>query len=93
MRTTTVSAASLPPLSARSLRRAWSHGATLGATSAWLTVGPVGQEDFGIVLMAIPGPPVFEEEMRRQVLDLTEKSAAGTMFRTTDDCRASYEEL
>ena len=28
----------------------------------WLTVGPVGQEDFAVVLMEIPGPPVFEED-------------------------------
>src|SRR3954466_3134091 len=26
----------------------------------WLTVGPPGQEEVAIVLMAIPGPPVFE---------------------------------
>ena len=26
----------------------------------WLTVGPVGQDDFAIVLMAIPGPPVYD---------------------------------
>ena len=59
----------------------------------WLTVGPVGQEDFSIVLMAVPGPPVLEEETRRQVLDLAAKGAAGTVFLTTDDCQASYEEL
>ncbi len=28
----------------------------------WLTVSPAGQEDFSIVLMAIPGPPVFEPD-------------------------------
>jgi catechol 2,3-dioxygenase-like lactoylglutathione lyase family enzyme len=28
----------------------------------WLTVGPPGQEDVSIVLMAIPGPPAFEQE-------------------------------
>ena len=27
----------------------------------WLTVGPVGQPDVAVVLMAIPGPPVFDE--------------------------------
>ncbi len=59
----------------------------------WLTVGPVGQPDFAIVLMAIPGPPVFEEETARQVRDLMGKGAAGTVFLTTDDARASYEEL
>ena len=28
----------------------------------WLTVGPAGQDDVAIVLMAIPGPPVMDEE-------------------------------
>jgi predicted enzyme related to lactoylglutathione lyase len=59
----------------------------------WLTVGPVGQEDFSVVLMAVPGQPVLEPETRQQVLDLAAKGLAGTVFLTTDDCRASYEEL
>jgi predicted enzyme related to lactoylglutathione lyase len=59
----------------------------------WLAVAPVGQEDFSVVLMAIPGPPVFEPETVEQVRDLMGKGAAGTVFLTTDDCRASYEEL
>ena len=59
----------------------------------WLTVGPVGQEDFAVVLMAVPGPPMFEPETRQQILDLTAKGVANTIFLTTDDCRASYEEL
>jgi predicted enzyme related to lactoylglutathione lyase len=59
----------------------------------WLAVGPVGQEDFSVVLMAIPGPPVFEPETAEAVRDLTAKGASGTIFLTTDDCQASYEEL
>ena len=59
----------------------------------WLTVGPAGQPDIAIVLMAIPGPPVFEAETAEQVRDLMAKGAAGTVFLTTDDCRAAYEEL
>ena len=59
----------------------------------WLTVGPAGQPDISIVLMAIPGPPVFERDTAEQVRDLMGKGAAGTIFLTTDDCRASYEEL
>ncbi len=59
----------------------------------WLAVGPVGQEDISVVLMAIPGPPVFEPETTQQVRELTAKGAAGTIFLTTDDCQASYEEL
>jgi predicted enzyme related to lactoylglutathione lyase len=59
----------------------------------WLTVGPAGQEDVSIVLMAIPGPPVMEEETAGQVRELMAKGFAGTVFLTTDDCQASYEDL
>src|ERR1700679_960506 len=59
----------------------------------WLTVGPPGQEDFAIVLMAIPGPPMMDPETTRQVEGLMAKGFAGTVFLTTDDCQASYEEL
>jgi len=59
----------------------------------WLTVGPPGQEDVSIVLMAIPGPPVMDEETAGQVRGLMGKGFAGTVFLTTDDCQASYEEL
>jgi catechol 2,3-dioxygenase-like lactoylglutathione lyase family enzyme len=59
----------------------------------WLVVAPPDQEDVGLVLMAIPGPPVFEAETAEQLRALLAKGAAGTAFLTTDDCRASYEEL
>jgi len=59
----------------------------------WLTVGPPGQEDVSIVLMAIPGEPVMDAETAGQVGDLMAKGFAGTVFITTEDCRASYEEL
>ncbi len=59
----------------------------------WLTVGPPGQDDVTIVLMAIPGPPGMDAETAGQVSDLMAKGFAGTIFLTTDDCRASYEEL
>jgi predicted enzyme related to lactoylglutathione lyase len=59
----------------------------------WLTVGPVGQPDVAIVLMAIPGPPVMDPETAEQVRTLMAKGFAGTVFLTTDDCQASFEEL
>jgi uncharacterized glyoxalase superfamily protein PhnB len=59
----------------------------------WLTVSPPGQEDVNIVLMAIPGPPVMNDATAGQVRDLMGKGFAGTVFLTTDDCQASYEEL
>ncbi len=59
----------------------------------WLTVSPAGQEDVAIVLMAIPGPPVMDADTAEQVRGLMAKGFAGTVFLTTDDCQASYEEL
>jgi catechol 2,3-dioxygenase-like lactoylglutathione lyase family enzyme len=59
----------------------------------WLTVSPPGQEDVAIVLMAIPGPPMMDEETTRQVEELMAKGYAGTAFLTTDNCRSDYEEL
>ena len=59
----------------------------------WLTVAPPGQEDVAIVLMAIPGPPVMDSETADEVKALMAKGFAGTVFLTTDDCQASYEEL
>ncbi len=59
----------------------------------WLTVGVPGQDEFAIVLMTIPGPPVMDAETAEQVRELMSKGFAGTVFLETDDCRASYEEL
>ena len=59
----------------------------------WLTVGLPGQEDVAITLMAIPGPPVFDEETRKQIQELMAKGASGGLFFATDDCQATYEEL
>jgi predicted enzyme related to lactoylglutathione lyase len=59
----------------------------------WLTVAPPGQSDVAIVLMAIPGPPVFDSETAEQIGTLMAKGYAGTIFLTTEDCQASYDEL
>jgi len=59
----------------------------------WLTVGPPGQDDVAITLMAIPGPPVMDDDTAAQVRDLMAKGFAGAIFLTTEDCQASYEEL
>jgi uncharacterized glyoxalase superfamily protein PhnB len=59
----------------------------------WLTVSPPGQEDVAVVLMAIPGPPMMDEDTTRQVETLMAKGFAGTVFLTTEDCRADYEQL
>jgi len=59
----------------------------------WLTVGPAGQPDVSIVLMAVPGPPVMDDETSAQVRTLLGKGFAGTVFLRTDDCRAAFEDL
>jgi len=59
----------------------------------WLVVGPAGQPDMGIVLMAIPGPPVMDEQTADEVRGLMAKGFAGTVFLTTDDIYGTYEEL
>ena len=59
----------------------------------WLTVSPKGQDDFAIVLMAIPGPPVFDAQTAEQIRELMGKGFAGTVFLVTEDCQKAYEEL
>jgi uncharacterized glyoxalase superfamily protein PhnB len=59
----------------------------------WLTVGPAGQPEISITLMAIPGPPVMDVDTAEQVRDLMAKGFAGTIFLTTDDVYADYEQL
>jgi catechol 2,3-dioxygenase-like lactoylglutathione lyase family enzyme len=59
----------------------------------WLSVGVPGQDDVALTLMAVPGPPVFDEETRDQLNALVAKGAAGGLFFSTDDIRSSYEDL
>jgi predicted enzyme related to lactoylglutathione lyase len=59
----------------------------------WLTVAPPGQDNIGIVLMAIPGEPVIDNETADQIRSLMSKGFAGTVFLETDDCDKAYEEL
>jgi catechol 2,3-dioxygenase-like lactoylglutathione lyase family enzyme len=59
----------------------------------WLSVGVPGQADVAITLMAVPGPPVFDEDTRDKIHALLAKGAAGGLFFSTDDIQASYQEL
>ena len=59
----------------------------------WLVVGPVGQDDVGVVLMPVPGPPLLDAESSSQLGELVAKGVGGTLFLTTDDCQASYDDL
>jgi catechol 2,3-dioxygenase-like lactoylglutathione lyase family enzyme len=59
----------------------------------WLTVGPPGQPDVALALLAIPGPPVLDADTAQQLKTVVAKGVAGDLFFSTDDCQASYEEL
>ena len=59
----------------------------------WLSVGPVGQPDVAIVLMAVPGPPVFDEETAAALKTHVAKGPAGGLFFVTDDIQGTYDEL
>jgi catechol 2,3-dioxygenase-like lactoylglutathione lyase family enzyme len=59
----------------------------------WLSVGVPGQEDVSITLMAIPGPPVFDEDTRAKIQSLMAGGASGGLFFATDDVHGTYEEL
>ena len=59
----------------------------------WVTVGAPGQDDVALALIAVPGPPVFDEETRQQIMALVSKGAASGLFFSTEDVQATYEEL
>ena len=59
----------------------------------WLVVGPSGQDDVGLVLMGVPGPPLLDEDTSAQLAAIVAKGAGGTLFLETDDCQAAYDEL
>jgi predicted enzyme related to lactoylglutathione lyase len=41
----------------------------------------------------VPGPPVFEEDTSAKIKELLGKGVLGSVFLSTDDCQAKYEEL
>lgn len=59
----------------------------------WLSVGPPGQEDVKVTLMAIPGQPVFDAETEKAIKDVLTRGAAGGLFFETDDIQGTYERL
>jgi catechol 2,3-dioxygenase-like lactoylglutathione lyase family enzyme len=59
----------------------------------WLVVGPPGQEDMGLVLMPVPGPPMLDQKSSDALAELVAKGAGGTLFLVTDDCAAAHEDL
>ena len=58
----------------------------------WLTVNVPGDPDREI-LLEVPGPPSMDEDTAAQVRELLGKGAVGMAIFTTEDCRATYEDL
>jgi extradiol dioxygenase family protein len=58
----------------------------------WLTVNVPGQPDRQLLLQ-VPGPPAMDDNGADQVRDLLSKGAVMGAIFTTDDCRATYEQL
>ena len=59
----------------------------------WLSVGPPAQPDVALTLMAIPGPPVFDEDTRAKIKELLARGAAGGLFFAADDVQSTFEEF
>jgi uncharacterized glyoxalase superfamily protein PhnB len=59
----------------------------------WLTVGPPGDDGTSVVLMAIPGEPMIDQDSKAKIEELMSKGFAGTIFLGTDDCQARYDEM
>ena len=55
----------------------------------WLSVGVPSQPDVAITLMAVPEPPVFDEDTRAQIQALLAKGAAGGLFFSSDDVQGT----
>jgi len=58
----------------------------------WLSVGVPGQ-DVSIALLAVPGPPIADEETREQIRSLLAKGMAGGLVFASDDCKGDFEAL
>jgi len=59
----------------------------------WLTVGPRGQADLELVLMAVPEPPVLPREQTELIRAVMSQGLAGAIFLATDDVRRDHELL
>jgi catechol 2,3-dioxygenase-like lactoylglutathione lyase family enzyme len=59
----------------------------------WLTVGPPGQADLELVLMAVPEPPVLPREQTELIRAVMSQGLAGAIFLATDDVRRDHELL
>ena len=61
--------------------------------AAVLQLAPAAESDTSVVLMLIPGEPVFTPEVAGQLRELLSQGAVGALFLATDDVQAEYEAL
>lgn len=59
----------------------------------WLSVGPKGQPDLQLILIAPSAGPMFDAETAEQMRSLIRKGAFGIGVFETSDCEATYKEL
>ncbi|HEY6332131.1 MAG TPA: VOC family protein, partial [Blastocatellia bacterium] len=59
----------------------------------WITVGPVDQPDFEIVLMEPKGGMMYDDATAQQLKSLVQKGILGAGVFDTLNCQATYEEL
>lgn len=59
----------------------------------WVVVGAPGQPDVGITLMSMSNHPMIDQETGDQLRAVVSKGFGGTVFLTTDDCRAEHRRL
>jgi len=59
----------------------------------WLTVGPKGQPDFELILMAVVPSPMMDEATVATVQALLAKGVFGAGIFATADCRRTFDEL
>lgn len=59
----------------------------------WLTVGPKGQPDFEIALMALVPTPFLDEAACATLRDVLQRAGLSAGVFVTADCRKTFEEL
>ena len=64
----------------------------MGPGARWITVGAKDQPGVEITLM-VPGAPMLDPDSAKQLRALVAKGVLGAGVLSTDDCRATYEEL
>lgn len=65
----------------------------MGPDFRWLTVGPIEQPNFEIVLLPVKEGPLFKKDKVKMVTDLMKEGTFGGLVMDCKDIYATYEEL